>query len=766
MKSQGMLESLRAIVQEVSAASKLTDVLSIIVRRIQADMQTGACSVYLLDPVERDYVLMATEGLNQNAVGNVRLSLNEGLVGQVAAREEPLNLHHAESHPKYTYFPETGEERFGSFLGTPILHQRRVLGVLVVQQRESRRFDEGEEAYLVTVSAQLAALIAHAKATGVLASLTAGDIQDQIVREAVFSGIPSAPGVVIGTAVVFSPAADLDAVPRRKTDNIQFERELLNAALDNTKTDMRALSNELTERLNTEEQALFDVYIRMLDDHSLRAEVEAYINQGYCAQTAWSDVVREHVSTFRSMKDPYLRDRAADVRDLGLRVLAYMQKTEQTKDEFPENAILLGEELAAPTFADVPHDRLAGMVSIKGSRNSHMAILGRALGLPTVMGAVDLPLRELDGCEIIVDGYRGQVIVNPLPEVKQRYNEQIIEEQVLAKDLESLRDQPCVTEDGHRVALWVNTGLRIDTQLSIDRGAEGVGLYRTEVPFFLRDRFPSEEEQRQIYREQLEAFAPRPVTMRTLDVGGDKALPYFPIEEANPFLGWRGIRVTLDHPEIFLTQVRAMLKASQGLNNLRIMLPMISGVAELEESLEMIFRAYDELTEEEGYQLVMPTVGAMIEVPAAVYQIREIARRVDFLSVGTNDLTQYLIAVDRNNSRVANLYDTFHPSVIHALRLIVEGCHKERRQVSVCGEMAGDPLGSVLLVALGYEVLSMSATNLPRVKAILGKITLEESRHILGEILELSHASAVREHLEKAFDRPEISRLFRPLSQA
>lgn len=757
-----MLESLRAIVQEVATVRELPRVLSIIVKRVRKAMETGICSIYLQDPIDGRYVLMATEGLKAEAVGQVRLAINEGLVGLVAGREEPLNLEHAEIHPNFAYFPETGEEEYSSFMGAPIIHYRRVLGVLVVQQKERRRFDESEEAFLVTICAQLAAVIAHAEATGLLAELThdSSGVPEVRRREAIFRGVAAAPGVAIGSALVIAPRADLDAVPRRLTADVEQEVTIFREAVEHTRQDMRTLSAGLGSNLNASEQALFDVYVQMLDETSLGGEVAQRIeSERLTAQSALSEVILEHVQTFKGMQDPYLRERASDVYDLGGRVLGYLQESEEQITEYPENSILIGRELTATNLVDVPYECLTGMISLFGSRNSHMAILGRALGVPTIMGAVDLPLADVDGCEVIVDGRQGIVIVNPSDATRKHYAAIRLEESLLAADLETLRDLPCITADDHRISLWVNTGLRIDTQLSLDRGAEGVGLYRTEMSFFLRDRFPSEEEQRKIYREQLELFAPRPVTMRTLDVGGDKALPYFPIEEANPFLGWRGIRVTLDHPEIFLSQIRAMLKASEGLNNLRILLPMISNVQELEMAMELIYRAFDELTEEEGHDLVMPSIGAMVEVPAAVYQVRELARRVDFLSVGTNDLTQYLLAVDRNNPRVADLYHSYHPGVILALKAIVEGARKEDCPVSVCGEMAGDPMGAVLLVGLGYRTLSMNSSNLLRVKGVLRQIAVAEVQRTLKKILTLPDSDSVVRTLEASFQDPELRRL-------
>lgn len=757
-----MLASLRTIVQEVNSARSLPEVLEIIVKEVRAAMDAGVCSVYLFDEADQRYVLMATEGLRQESVGKVRLAMREGLVGLVAAREEPLNLEDADQHPSFAYFEETGEKPFHSFLGAPIIHHRKVLGVLVLQQETRRRFEPEEEAFLVTVCAQLSGAIAHAEATGALPEMAARGKGKR--REATFHGIASSPGVGIGRVVLVAPTADLASVPERFTDKPGKEIKKFRKALEAAKEDMRNLGSGLEQKLSSEELALFEVYIRMLDDHSLGGEVIAAINAGQAAQSAWSSVILKHVRTFRQMDDPYLSDRASDVHDLGRRVLGYLQKNEQKTTERPRRIILVGEDLTATSLADIPFNRLVGLVSVKGSHNSHMAIIGRALGIPTVMGAVDLPWPQLEGHELIVDGYTGDVITHASRNVRRAYVQRQREEKLLAKDLEQLRDIPCITPDDRRMSLWVNTGLRQDNMISLNIGAEAVGLYRTEVPFLMRTSFPTEDEQTVLYREQLETFAPRSVTMRTLDIGGDKDLPYFPIDEENPFLGWRGIRISLDHPEIFLTQIRAMLRANEGLNNLKIMLPMISSVPELDRALALIDRAYKELTQEEGYQIEMPAIGAMIEVPAAVYQVKELGRRVDFLSVGTNDLTQYLLAVDRNNPRVAELYHGLHPSVLRALKEIQEQASTANCQVSVCGEMAGDPLSAVLLMGLGYQNLSMSAASLLKVKSMLNQVSLSEARQLVKRALRMSDADSVLLFLSDSLNRPEVSRLYRPVT--
>jgi phosphotransferase system enzyme I (PtsP) len=755
-----MLNTLRKIVQEVNAAKDLKAALGIIVQRVREAMGSQVCSVYLLDPETNRFVLMATEGLNKKAIGKVSMALNEGLVGLVGTREEPLNLEHASEHPRYRYFAETGEERYASFLGSPIIHHRKVMGVLVIQQKEQRKFDEGEEAFLVTMSAQLAGVIAHAEATGSIRGLGK---QGKGIQEAKFVGVPGSPGAAVGTAVVVLPPADLDVVPDKSVDDIAAELQLFNTALEGVRSDMRALSAKMATQLRPEERALFDVYLMMLEDAALGNEVVKIIRTGQWAQGALRQVVTEHVNRFELMDDAYLRERASDVKDLGRRLLAYLQQARQQTLVYPDNCILVSEELSPAMLGEVPEGKLVGLVSVQGSGNSHVAIFARAMGIPTVMGAVDLPYSKIDGIQLIVDGYHGEVFTNPSEVLRKQYAEVVEEERQLTQGLTALRGLPCETLDGHRMPLWVNTGLLADVKRAQERGAEGVGLYRTEVPFMIKERFPSEKEQLAIYREQLAAFHPLPVTMRSLDIGGDKALSYFPIKEENPFLGWRGIRVTLDHPEIFLVQTRAMLKASEGLDNLRILLPMISGTQELEEALHLIHRAWGEVRDE-GTDVPLPPIGVMIEIPAAVYQTRELARQVDFLSVGSNDLTQYLLAVDRNNPRVADLYDFLHPAVLQALCKVVEGAHAEGKPVSICGEMAGDPAAAVLLMAMGFDGLSMNATNLPKVKWLLRQISLGKAKELLAQVLTIDSPQVIHSTLQLALRNLGLGRMINPAS--
>ena len=736
-----MLDALRQIVQDLGTAQGFRATLDLLVARVSLILDAEVSTIYLRDRASNRFNLVANEGLNANIIGKASLGNREGLVGLVAERAEPVNLEDAPGHPRYFRIPGVAEEAFRAFLGVPIVHVREVLGVFVVQDREARRYGEDEVAFLVTLAAQIARHVAHAEATG--------DAMDLVPRrggesrEARFQGVPGAPGIAIGTAYVVLPVARLDLVPDKETADVDAELALFERAIGQARSDIERINDEMAKNLGPEERELFDAYLHMLDDAALAGDVRDGIRRGQWAQGALKRAILEQAATFEKMQDSYLRERSADVRELGQRVLANLQNVAGERPLPPDNMVLVAEEVTAPMMADFPIEQLRGIVSLKGSRNSHGAIIADALGIPTVMGALDVPIYTIENQTVIVDGHYGEVFINPGAVVRDSYDHFLAEEEEFTRELEGLRDLPSQTRDGHAINLWVNIGLVSEITRSLERGAEGIGLFRTEVPFSMGDRFPTEEEQRVAYREHMEAFEPRPVTMRTLDIGGDKPLSYFPIEEENPFLGWRGIRVTLDHPEIFLSQVRAMIKANAGLEGiLRIMLPMVSRVEQIEEAQQLIARAHAEVIEE-GYDVKVPLVGVMIEVPAAIYLTREIARTVDFLAVGSNDLTQYMLAVDRNNPRVADLFEEVHPSMLNALREIAKGCHAEGKPVGICGELAGTPEGAVLCVGMGYDVLSMNAANLPRVKWVIRSVSLRDCRRILARALRMRSSKEI-----------------------
>jgi phosphotransferase system enzyme I (PtsP) len=752
-----MLDVLHRIVQEVNAAPDLGEALRLIVTGVKDAIGADVCSVYLTDFDSREHVLQATEGLKQEAVGEVRLPWHRGLVGLVCERAESLNLDDAPAHPRYLFMAETGEKRYHGFLGVPIIQHRRVLGVLVVRQLAPRRFDDDEVTFLFTLAAQLAGAITHARASGELAS-----IQGQGVARARFlDGRAGAAGVAVGTAVVVYPLSDLAAVPDRVPEDPVREAEAFRAAVAAVKRDLQALESQVEASLPAEDRALFDAWLLMLGSDSLVDRVVELIHGGNWAAGALHQTIEEHARVFDAMDDVYLRERASDIRDLGRRILMHLQEDEKVLVVYPEDSVLVGEDVSAMQLAEVPRECLAGVVSARGSASSHVAILARAMGVPAVMGVRDLPVGRMEGRSVVVDGYRGRVHISPDHSVLAAYRQVIDADRALSEELDGLRRLPAETTDGARIPLYLNTGLMAEIDALNPAEVDGVGLYRTELPFMVRDRFPGEDEQAQGYRRILDAFVPKPVALRTLDIGGDKPLSYFPIEESNPFLGWRGIRVSLDHPEIFLTQLRAMLRAAIGLGNLRLLLPMVSSLGEVDEALLLVRRAYDEL-HEEGLHVGMPSIGVMVEVPSMVYQTEELARRVDFLSVGTNDLTQYLLAVDRNNPNVADLYDDMHPAVLRALTRIVEGARCYDREVGVCGEMAGDPAAAVLLIGMGVHSLSMSASSLLRVKWAVRSFSSQRARELVQVALGCEDGRAVRRLMSAALEKAGLGGLVRP----
>ncbi|MGM0564091.1 MAG: phosphoenolpyruvate--protein phosphotransferase [Pseudomonadota bacterium] len=758
-----MLNQLRSIVQEASATRQLDETLSIIIRGVKSALSVDAVSVYLAEDNQgtTELVLRASEGLKARAIGKIRMRPGEGLVGTVAERAEPLNLDHAASHPRFKYFPETGEESFHSFLGAPIINYGQTLGVLVVQQRSPRLFDEDQVAFLITLAAQIGASLSQAAASQDFRQSRLTALGTKKGRQRTV-GLAGSPGIVIGEAVVTYSLADLKSVPDRTPASIPEEIRQFERAISATRDDMRRIADSMRDVLPSEEVALFEAYEMMVQGGPIVDDTLTRIRKGNWAQGALRETISEHLKMFREVDDPYLSERAEDIHDLGRRILMHLQSRSVAKRHWPRNTILVGDTISPTQLAEVPPERLAGIVSVHGSGSSHVSILARAMQVPAVMGARDLPIGQLDGSEMIVDGYVGHLFINPSWTLKREYSRLIKQEKQQLKELSSLTELPAVTTDGVRINLLANTGLISDLTPCLKSGAEGIGLYRTEVPFQIRSRFPSEEEQYDIYRQVLESFAPRPVVIRTLDIGGDKPLDYFPIQEENPFLGWRGIRITLDHPEIFLTQLRAMLRANHGLENLRIMLPMISSVRELHESKLLIRQAYEELRDEgslDGQPL--PPVGIMIEVPSAIYLVDVLAPHVDFFSIGTNDLTQYLLAVDRNNERVAKLYDSLHPSVLHAILHIADAAQRHDKPVSVCGELAGDPLGALCLMGMGVHSLSMSAGSLLRVKKVIRSFSSEQSQDIVSAALTLEDGGAVRARLTQELEAANLGGLIR-----
>ncbi len=728
-----MLTRLREIVEKVAMATSLTEALEVLVNETCNAMRTDVCSVYLADHPRQCYYLMATRGLKKPSGIAIRLGFDEGVVGAVGRQSEMLNLADIREHPQFKYLPQLKEEQLKAFLGVPVVYRRQLLGVLVVQQREKRLFNETEESFLVTLSMQLAVILSQAQAKGVFGQYR----QSRLKAIAVSQGISMAYGWQDNSQPSF------DSIRQASALDGDEEKQRLVAALENAASECRRISKRFMANSSKESAAIFDLYSHLLNDPQLKKHLFSSIEQGNVAEWAVKTVIENYVEQFSRLRDLYLRERGADLKALGQRLLFHLDDSLAPTSQWPDRFILVADELSASVLAELPLEQLAGVIVRDGATHSHSAILIRAMGIPAIMGA-DIEPSLLHNRLLILDGYRGEIFIEPESFIAQEYQQIIEEENVLSELAEGALEQDAVLKNGESVNIYLNAGLSPRYEQQINVGVDGVGLYRTELPFMLHNGFPSEDEQKQLYREVLQLFSTKPVVLRTLDIGADKQLPYMPINEENPSLGWRGIRIMLDQPEIFLIQLRAMFRADQPLGNLRILLPMITSIDEVDDAIKLINRAKDEVSQLLKQPIRMPEIGVMLEVPSLLFLLPELKKRINFISIGTNDFTQYLLAVDRNNTHVATLYDNLHPSVIRFLARVNEECRRLDLPISVCGEMAGQPVSAMVLIALGYRSLSMSGRSVPRMKYLIRQLDPNLTADLVSELLAAETSNGVR----------------------
>ncbi len=742
-----MLVTLRQIMRQVHAAPTLDDALAVIIRQVKKAVRVDACAVYLTDVERDDFVLAAAEGLIPDSIGSVRVGLGEGLVGLVAERKELIVQTDAGAHPSCRLSTDAPHGRDGSFLGTPLIHYRKLLGVLTAWKPAHQPYARDEVTFFLSLGAQLAKAVHDAETIDAVSALLAG----RRCRDPFVQGLSAARGLAIGRVVLVDGQTKLASIPDRAVRDVAAEVLVFEAAIAAARQELQSGGEGLAGFVPRDVESLFEVYAMLLGSDSLVLDTIERIRSGNWAPGAWRETISGHATIFEQMEDPYLRTRADDIRELGEYVLTRLQSRETALAETPERCILVGDRIGLTHIAAVPTGRLAGLVSTHGSPLSHMAVLARALDIPAVVSLAAIPTSRLAGSEMVVDGEEGRVYIQPSPELLAIFLGRIRKARLRAERLATTRELPAETLDGTRVRLYANIGLPADIASAAASGAEGVGLYRTEYGFLLSDTLPGEDDQLTSYREVLAAFASKPVTLRTLDVGGDRMLSYLPAVEDNPFLGCRGIRFSLDQPEIFLIQLRAMLRANAGQGNLQVLFPMIGTVGELDEALGLLERAYREL-EEEGQDATRPRIGVMIEVPASVHLAETLIRRVDFLSIGTNDLTQYMLAVDRNNAQVVTPYDGLHPAVLNAIHQVIETAHRQGKPVSVCGEMAGDPAGALLLLGMGADTLSMSPSLLAEVKLAIRCFTRARARLLAETALGMEDGFSIHRLMNGALE--------------
>ena len=722
-----LLRRLREVMAEPVSAQERLDKIVVL---IAANMVAEVCSVYVLR-VDTTLELYATEGLNRQAVHQTVMGSDEGLVGLVATEASPINLSDAQSHPAFSYRPETGEEIYHSFLGVPILRAGNTLGVLVVQNRARRTYSEEEVEALQTTSMVLAEMIA----SGELSAMAKPGAEPAIRPRLHLRGSALADGIALGHVVLHEPRI---VITNFIADDVQKELARLENAIATLRADLDILleSGEVAD--GGEHRDVLDAYRMFAYDQGWLRHLSEAVMTGLTAEAAVERVQSDTRARMMRQTDPYIRDRLHDLDDLANRLMRQLagQDHAPAKEDLPDSAILVARSMGPAALLDYDRTRLRGLVLEEGGPTSHVAIVARALGIAAVGDVENATGMVETGDAIIVDGVAGDVHVRPPPDIESAYGERARLRARRQAQYLAYRDRPCVTKDGEAVSLMINAGLLIDLPHIEDTGAAGIGLFRTELQFMIATAMPRISEQLTLYRAVLDAAGERPVTFRTLDIGGDKVLPYMRAEEEeNPALGWRAIRLGLDRPGLMRSQVRALLQAAAG-RQLKIMFPMIAVVDEFDQAKALVER---ELTHLRRHYHLLPErveVGAMLEVPSLLYQLDELLTQVDFLSVGSNDLVQFLYAADRGNARVADRFDPISAPMLRALRDIVDKGRAHERTITLCGELASKPIGALALVALGYRSLSLAPSAVGPVKAMLLDLDVAKAAAILTPLID------------------------------
>ena len=710
-----LLRRLREIMAEQTSAQMRLDKL---VTVIASNMVAEVCSIYLRR-AGKVLELFATEGLNRAAVHNTRLKEGEGLVGLVSETAEAVNLSDAPADPHFSYRPETGEDPFKSFLGVPIVRGGQVFGVLVVQNKAERIYAEEEVEALQTVAMVLAEVVAQGGFFNV-AELDEPELRTDRPRK--FMGDGLSDGVAVGHVVLHEPRVKVD---RMIADNPVEELKRLEEAISSLResVDQMLVSSELD--LTGEGREVIEAYRLLAYDQGWRQRMRDAVRTGLTAEASVERVQDETRLRVQRLGDPILRERAHDFDDLARRLLRHLTG-DSGQQQLPRGSILVARNMGPAELLDYGRETLLGLALEDAASTSHVAIVARSMGLPLVSSLDGIADNARSGDAIVVDGESGEVHLRPPAEIISAFEEKRgLRVQAQAR-FAAIRDLPAITKDGVAIKLMMNAGLEFDMPHLKESGADGIGLFRTELQFMIGETMPRLADQRAFYKSIFDAAGDKPVVFRTLDLGGDKVLPYARWErEENPALGWRAIRIALDRPALLRYQVRALLEAAMG-RTLRILLPMVSDVDEFNRGRALIDR---ELERARLLNKTRPTqvlVGAMLEVPALAFMLPQLMRSADFVSIGSNDLLSLAFAVDRTNPRVAKRYDNLNPASLTLIRLIVQSAAENSGDLSLCGEMAGRPLDAMALLGLGLRTLSMQPGQIGPIKTMIRSLNLSE----------------------------------------
>jgi len=711
-----LLRQLRETMAEPLASQ---DRLDKIVNLIAENMHADVCSFYVLRD-DGALELFATYGLKRESVHMTTLRLGEGLVGLIAAQAEPLSLEDAPSHPAFAYRPETGEDPFSAFLGVPVLRAGQTLGVLVVQNRDHRIYGEDETEALLTTATILAEMIVTSEFEALIK--TGQDID--LRRPRTFQGVSFTEGIALGKVVLHDPRV---VVVNFVAEDTAQEIKRLDDALANMRVSIDDMLSHNDMAAGTEHRDILETYRMFANDRGWVARLEEAINNGLTAEAAVERVQNDTRARMLRSTDPYIRDRLHDFDDLANRLLRVLtgDGTTATARELPENAILVARNMGPAELLEYDRTRLRAIVLEEGGATAHVAIVARSLGMVAVGQAENIVSIAENGDNIIVDGPSGTVHLRPTPELEQNYVDKVrLGAKRRAHYLE-LKDLPSITKDGVAVTLLHNSGLVADLPMLNDTGAEGVGLFRTELQFMIASRLPKVQEQVGLYREAIRISAGRPIVFRLLDVGGDKVIPYLrSAPEENPAMGFRSLRLALDRPGLLRTQVRALLTAADG-GPMKILVPMVTETWEFVETKRVVKLELERLIRSGQTPPSKLEIGAMIEVPSLLFELDHVLPEADFVSIGSNDLIMFMNAADRTNSRVAKAYDPIGLPRLRALRHIVDMARRYNVPITMCGELAGRTIEALALMAIGMTRLSMSPPAIGPIKEMVMSMELK-----------------------------------------
>ncbi len=763
LPSSNLVEDILELGEHCQTQEATKKVVNALVKKIAEAMETDVCSIYLLDSPSHEIILWATYGLNSSAVGKVRMKVGEGLVGKTLEWLKPVSMASGRRSKMFKYFPETGEEKFHSFLSVPLMEKRKPIGVMVVQNQKATRFSTRSAQLLLTLAIPAVSVIEKVKLQRSLGQIESRNqivITDRRRQGLMLKGIGASPGIAIGKLKIVHrlPAPLLS--PDQPILDIPTEKQKALESFQAVEKEISETQKKASIKFGIEEAAIFDAYRMVLEGDAFKEQVLSEIETGKGALKSIESVIHRYTEELCKADDDYIRERAYDIQDIGRKMSDHLlhgsHSVQHNPSDSDEPMIYFSDFWSISDFVEMNIDKTLGILSPTGGGSSHIAILAESLSVPAVLGLSSSVKSFCDGDVVILDGSSGLVIVNPDDQMLATYTQESQSNEQAQVKYRQMANKKVSPIGGKKITIGANMGMLAHVRMGLEEGAEEIGLYRTEFPFLIRRSLPTEEEQYGLYKKVVESLDNRPITIRTLDIGGDKYLPYLNLpHEANPFLGWRSIRIFLEREDLFRIQLRAILRASAH-GKVRLLFPMISALEEIVRVKEIVSDVKKGLRKE-GYAIAADIpLGVMIEVPSAAEIARFLIKEVQFFCLGTNDLVQYTLAVDRNNAKVAHLYNPFHPAVLSLIKKTVDAAAKEKKMVSVCGEMAGQPLGILLLLGMGVTHLSMSAPLISKMKSFISRLRFSEIKTLTSEVLQMGSATIITKKVKQYFKEAKL----------